>query len=116
MSTRPNKHLLHCLRLVPNQCNGRYILLAQLFPENSEEYMEYLVSIDRLADVVNQEEFVSKEGKSNHQVNMLTLWEIEYLVSIDRLDEAAVRFADVVNQEEFVSKEGKSNHQVSMLT
>ncbi|KAJ8017720.1 Pre-mRNA-splicing factor SYF1 [Holothuria leucospilota] len=38
---------------------------------------------------------------------------VEYLVSIDRMDEAALRMADIVNQENFVSKEGKSNHQVS---
>ncbi|XP_033643513.1 pre-mRNA-splicing factor SYF1-like [Asterias rubens] len=37
---------------------------------------------------------------------------IEYLVSIDRLDEAAVRMADIVNNANFVSKVGKSNHQL----
>uniref|UniRef100_A0ABM5FM17 Pre-mRNA-splicing factor SYF1 n=1 Tax=Pogona vitticeps TaxID=103695 RepID=A0ABM5FM17_9SAUR len=37
---------------------------------------------------------------------------IEYLRSIDRLDEAAVRLAAVVNDERFVSKEGKSNYQL----
>lgn len=37
---------------------------------------------------------------------------VEYLVSIDRMDEAALRMADIVNQENFVSKEGKSNHQL----
>ncbi|KAJ6655048.1 hypothetical protein lerEdw1_006101 [Lerista edwardsae] len=37
---------------------------------------------------------------------------IEYLHSIDRLDEAAVRLAAVVNDERFVSKEGKSNYQL----
>ncbi|XP_060096701.1 pre-mRNA-splicing factor SYF1 [Heteronotia binoei] len=37
---------------------------------------------------------------------------IEYLCSIDRLDEAAVRLAAVVNDECFVSKEGKSNYQL----
>lgn len=37
---------------------------------------------------------------------------IEYLVSIDRLDEAAIRLAKIVNNEAFVSKEGKSNHQL----
>ncbi|XP_068778889.1 pre-mRNA-splicing factor SYF1 isoform X2 [Struthio camelus] len=37
---------------------------------------------------------------------------IEYLRSIDRLDEAAVRLAVVVNDERFVSKEGKSNYQL----
>ncbi|XP_066295028.1 pre-mRNA-splicing factor SYF1-like [Branchiostoma lanceolatum] len=37
---------------------------------------------------------------------------IDYLISIDRLDEAATRLADLVNKEEFVSKRGKSNHQL----
>ncbi|ETE73828.1 Pre-mRNA-splicing factor SYF1, partial [Ophiophagus hannah] len=37
---------------------------------------------------------------------------IEYLHSIDRLDEAAVRLGAVVNDERFVSKEGKSNYQL----
>ncbi|KAL1124380.1 hypothetical protein AAG570_001009, partial [Ranatra chinensis] len=37
---------------------------------------------------------------------------IEYLTSIDRLDEAAVKLAHIVNQDDFVSKHGKSNHQL----
>ncbi|XP_038596385.1 pre-mRNA-splicing factor SYF1 [Tachyglossus aculeatus] len=37
---------------------------------------------------------------------------IEYLRSIDRLDEAAQRLATVVNDERFISKEGKSNYQL----
>lgn len=37
---------------------------------------------------------------------------IDYLRSVNRLDEAAVRLAAVVNDESFVSKEGKSNYQV----
>ncbi|XP_043940382.1 pre-mRNA-splicing factor SYF1 isoform X2 [Protopterus annectens] len=37
---------------------------------------------------------------------------IEYLRSIDRLDECAVRLATIVNDEKFVSKEGKSNYQL----
>lgn len=37
---------------------------------------------------------------------------IEYLRSVDRLDEAAVRLAAIVNDESFVSKEGKSNYQL----
>jgi len=47
----------------------------QMFPENSEEYVEYLVSIDRLdeasqilAKCVNNSEFTSRQGKSNHQL------------------------------------------------
>lgn len=37
---------------------------------------------------------------------------IDYLRSVGRLDEAAVRLAAVVNDVSFVSKEGKSNYQV----
>eukprot|EP00123_Amoebidium_parasiticum_P017227 comp23760_c1_seq1/m.41135 comp23760_c1_seq1/g.41135 ORF comp23760_c1_seq1/g.41135 comp23760_c1_seq1/m.41135 type:complete len:846 (-) comp23760_c1_seq1:271-2808(-) len=37
---------------------------------------------------------------------------IEYLVSIHRLDEAAIRLASVVNDDKFVSKKGKSQHQL----
>lgn len=40
---------------------------------------------------------------------------IDYLRSVGRLDEAAVRLAAVVNDEGFVSKEGKSNYQVRFL-
>lgn len=46
-----------------------------MFPENAEEYIEYLISVDRLdeaaqqlASVVDQDHFVSKHGKSNHQL------------------------------------------------
>uniref|UniRef100_A0A8C0HJZ4 Pre-mRNA-splicing factor SYF1 n=1 Tax=Buteo japonicus TaxID=224669 RepID=A0A8C0HJZ4_9AVES len=37
---------------------------------------------------------------------------VEYLRSVGRLDEAAVRLARLVNDERFVSKEGKSNYQL----
>lgn len=37
---------------------------------------------------------------------------INYLISIDRLDEAALKLADIVNDDEFISKEGKSKHQL----
>ena len=37
---------------------------------------------------------------------------IEYLVTIDHLDEAAVKLAQIINDETFVSKDGKSKHQV----
>ncbi|KAK0094102.1 hypothetical protein PV326_011823 [Microctonus aethiopoides] len=37
---------------------------------------------------------------------------IEYLISIGRLDEAAVKLAHIVNQDDLVSKHGKSNHQL----
>ena len=37
---------------------------------------------------------------------------IEYLISIRRLDDAAVKLADVLNSETFVSKKGRTNHQL----
>lgn len=37
---------------------------------------------------------------------------IGYLLSIDRLDEAALKLAEIVNDENFISKEGKSKHQL----
>ncbi|KAI4466201.1 pre-mrna splicing factor [Holotrichia oblita] len=37
---------------------------------------------------------------------------VEYLKSINRLDEAAVQLAKIVNNENFVSQDGKSNHQL----
>merc|ERR1719431_311476 len=50
----------------------RYI---QMFPENSEEFVDYLVAQDRLdeasqvmARIVNNQDFVSRAGKSNHQL------------------------------------------------
>lgn len=47
----------------------------KLFPENAEEYIEYLKTISRLdecavllAKIVNDENFISREGKSKHQL------------------------------------------------
>lgn len=37
---------------------------------------------------------------------------VDYLKSIDRLDEAAIRLAQIVNKDNFASKTGKSNHQL----
>lgn len=37
---------------------------------------------------------------------------IDYLVSIGRLDDAAVKLAEVVNDDKYSSKNGKSNHQL----
>lgn len=37
---------------------------------------------------------------------------IEYLISINRLDESATQLAHIVNQDDFVSKHGKSKHQL----
>jgi len=47
-------------------------------PEDAEEFVTYLTSIDRLdeaasrlADIINNEKFISKEGKSKHQVHFI---------------------------------------------
>merc|ERR1719412_393743 len=47
----------------------------QMYPENSEQYIDYLISVDRLdeasqvlAKCVNSSSFVSRAGKSNHQL------------------------------------------------
>lgn len=60
------------------KCNDAHSYsLFQLCPENAEEYIDYLRSVGRLdeaalrlAAVVNDESFVSKEGKSNYQVRV----------------------------------------------
>ena len=55
-----------------------FLLLLQLMPEDAEEFVTYLTSIDRLdeaasrlADIINNEKFISKEGKSKHQVHFI---------------------------------------------
>jgi pre-mRNA-splicing factor SYF1 len=52
-----------------------YRRYLKLFPENAEEFIEYLISIEkleeaaeRLAGIINQEDFVSKAGKSKYQL------------------------------------------------
>ena len=56
-------------------------------PENTEEFIEYLQSVDRLDEaanllvkVINSEEFVSRNGKSKHQVNfnLITFLDLLY--------------------------------------
>ncbi|CAG2107967.1 unnamed protein product [Medioppia subpectinata] len=37
---------------------------------------------------------------------------IQYLISVERMDEAAVKLAEMVNRDDFISKEGKSKHQM----
>lgn len=52
-----------------------YRRYLKLFPEDAEEYIEYLINADRLdeaaqqlANIVDDENFISKHGKSNHQL------------------------------------------------
>ena len=47
----------------------------KLCPEDAEEFIDYLIKNDRLdeaavklGDIVNDEKFTSKEGKSKHQL------------------------------------------------
>lgn len=60
---------------IPETAVRVYRRFLKLQPENAEEYVDYLVGIDwldeaavRLASIVNNEEFISKKGKSNHQL------------------------------------------------
>ncbi|KAG8441223.1 hypothetical protein GDO86_006826 [Hymenochirus boettgeri] len=73
----------------------RYLKLS---PENAEEYIEYLRSIDRLdeaasrlADIVNEDGFMSKGGKSNYQLwqELCTLLS-QHPGSVRTLDAAAI--------------------------
>lgn len=52
-----------------------YRRYLKLFPEDAEDYVDYLSSVGRLdeaaqqlANIVDNENFVSKHGKSNHQL------------------------------------------------
>jgi len=60
---------------IPETAVRVYRRFLKLQPEDAEEYVDYLVSINwldeaavKLAAVVNNEDFVSKKGKSNHQL------------------------------------------------
>ena len=51
------------------------LTLTQMYPEHSEQYIEYLIGVNRLdeasqvmAKIVNNTDFVSRAGKSNHQL------------------------------------------------
>lgn len=60
---------------IPETALRVYRRYLKLFPENAEEFVEYLESQGRLdeaaqqlANIVDNENFVSKHGKSNHQL------------------------------------------------
>lgn len=60
---------------IPETAVRVYRRYLKLQPENVEEYIDYLVTIDRLDEaarrlgtVVNNDDFISKEGKSKHQL------------------------------------------------
>lgn len=60
---------------IPETAVRVYRRYLKLEPENTEDYIDYLKSVGwldesaaRLAFIVNKEKFVSKEGKSNHQL------------------------------------------------
>ncbi|KAF4518796.1 hypothetical protein B566_EDAN005417 [Ephemera danica] len=75
--TRTRQALDRALRALPITQHHRIwpLYLKFLCPEDAEEYIEYLNEIGRLdeaavklASIVNKEDFVSKHGKSNHQL------------------------------------------------
>ncbi|CAF0771179.1 unnamed protein product [Didymodactylos carnosus] len=60
---------------IPDTAMKVYKRYLKLLPEIAEDYMEYLKETDRLdecaqlyIEVLNRDNFVSKEGKSNHQL------------------------------------------------
>ncbi|XP_023718111.1 pre-mRNA-splicing factor SYF1-like isoform X1 [Cryptotermes secundus] len=60
---------------VNNAFERSLVFMHKLYPEDTEDYIEYLISIGRLdeaamklAFIVNKEDFMSKHGKSNHQL------------------------------------------------
>eukprot|EP00794_Sanderia_malayensis_P015651 gene15651-17230_t len=60
---------------IPETAVRVYRRFLKLQPENAEEYVDYLIEIGwldeaatRLASIVNNDNFVSKKGKSNHQL------------------------------------------------
>ena len=60
---------------IPETAVRVYRRFLKLQPEDAEEYIDYLTNISwldeaavKLASVVNNEEFISKKGKSNHQL------------------------------------------------
>ena len=57
------------------KCLCLFLLFVQLCKEDREEYIAYLMSIDwldeaaqKMADIINDDSFVSRKGKSKHQV------------------------------------------------
>ncbi|XP_031570615.1 pre-mRNA-splicing factor SYF1-like [Actinia tenebrosa] len=76
-----------------------YRRYLKLQPENTEEYVKYLVDVGwideaatRLATIVNKENFVSKEGKSNHQ-----LWhDLCELISKNPTKIKSLKVADII--------------------
>ncbi|XP_064458638.1 pre-mRNA-splicing factor syf1 homolog [Ornithodoros turicata] len=63
---------MHNIKETAVRVYRRYLKLC---PENAEEFVEYLKKVGKLddaavlmADIVNKEDFVSKEGKSKHQL------------------------------------------------
>ncbi|XP_048587532.1 pre-mRNA-splicing factor SYF1-like [Nematostella vectensis] len=76
-----------------------YRRYLKLEPENTEGYINYLLSIGwmdeaarRLANIVNKEDFVSKEGKSSHQ-----LWhELCEIISKNPDKVKSLKVADII--------------------
>lgn len=67
-----------CIVDILVQCTIFCFVLLQLQKENTEDYIEYLKSIDwldeaakRLVGIIDDDGHVSKEGKSKHQVMVI---------------------------------------------
>lgn len=72
---KPYLEFVRLHRDLPETAVRVYRRYLMLMPEDAEEFISYLVSIDRLdeatvrlAGIINNEKFVSKEGKSKHQL------------------------------------------------
>ncbi|XP_028394719.1 pre-mRNA-splicing factor SYF1-like [Dendronephthya gigantea] len=84
---------------IPETAVRVYRRYLKLLSNNTEDYIDYLKSVGRLdeaasklADIVNQEKFVSKEGKSNHQ-----LWhDLCQLISKNPDKVKSLKVADII--------------------
>ncbi|CAB3983383.1 pre-mRNA-splicing factor SYF1-like [Paramuricea clavata] len=84
---------------IPETAVRVYRRYLKLLSNNTEDYIDYLKSVgrldeaaSRLADIVNQEKFVSKEGKSNHQ-----LWhDLCQLISKNPDKVKSLKVADII--------------------
>ena len=63
------------MRPIPKTGVGVYRRFLKLCPEETEEFVDYLKSVDRLdeaavqlANIVNKDNFISQRGKSNYQL------------------------------------------------
>ncbi|XP_065661534.1 pre-mRNA-splicing factor SYF1 isoform X2 [Hydra vulgaris] len=85
---------------IPETAVRVYRRYIKVEPENTEAYIDYLMEIgwldeaaSKLAFIINQDNFVSKKGKSNHQ-----LWhELCELISKNPEEVKSLKVADIIN-------------------